>query len=476
MRAPVYACLACCAALAAASPARAADTAPLVPVPEKDRKSVELTVYGESSALVRETRTVNLPAGECLLRMTGVPMRLAAESPFARTASGTVDFLEQSFEDVSNPAVLLERCMGTPITLVETDSKGNRTSTSAVPLSFYNGPVYLIDGKIVLDPPGVKYLPGNPLGTAPALDWRVRSKSTRQDTLEVFYLTDGLGWKAEYTLLAGPGDTASLQAWASVGNHSGTTFENARLRLAAGKVRRESRRARGVEDSMMMLEYAAPAKAAAPGWTSQSFFEYHLLSLDRPVTLENGRTVQFNFLRAASIPVRREFAVESDSWFDPSDPPAPDADKRVPVKVYVVFDNTRENGLGTALPEGTVRVYQSEADGTPHLAGESPMPATPEGRAVRLETGQAFDLVAERSPTDVRKGLLNIYEAEWEISVTNRRAQAATVAVIEHPPAGFELLTNSIPAKQVDARTLRFEITLSPGQQSVVRYRIRARH
>ena len=56
------------------------------------------------------------------------------------------------------------------------------------------------------------------------------------------------------------------------------------------------------------------------------------------------------------------------------------------------FSSSRDQGLGDALPAGTVRVYQRDARGNPQFVGESPIPHTPMGSQIGLTTGQAFDV------------------------------------------------------------------------------------
>ena len=56
------------------------------------------------------------------------------------------------------------------------------------------------------------------------------------------------------------------------------------------------------------------------------------------------------------------------------------------------FSTSREQGLGDALPAGTVRVYQRDARGNPQFVGESAIGHTPMGSELGLTTGQAFDV------------------------------------------------------------------------------------
>ena len=67
------------------------------------------------------------------------------------------------------------------------------------------------------------------------------------------------------------------------------------------------------------------------------------------------------------------------------------------------FSTSRDQGLGDALPAGTVRVYLRDARGNPQFIGESAIGHTPMGSELGLTTGQAFDVkvqpVVERRET-----------------------------------------------------------------------------
>ncbi len=61
-------------------------------------------------------------------------------------------------------------------------------------------------------------------------------------------------------------------------------------------------------------------------------------------------------------------------------------------KVWVMreFKNSKENGLGIALPAGRVRFYRrDDTDGSVQFTGENNLDHTPEGETVRLYTGDS---------------------------------------------------------------------------------------
>ncbi|MBE7446324.1 MAG: hypothetical protein HS132_14225 [Planctomycetia bacterium] len=75
--------------------------------------------------------------------------------------------------------------------------------------------------------------------TKPTLVWLLSNEKAGKHTMETSYLTDGIGWHAEYVALVNQDETdLNLAAWVSINNQSGTDYENAKLKLIAGDVHR----------------------------------------------------------------------------------------------------------------------------------------------------------------------------------------------------------------------------------------------
>ena len=74
------------------------------------------------------------------------------------------------------------------------------------------------------------------------------------------------------------------------------------------------------------------------------------------------------------------------------------------------FSTSRDQGLGDALPAGTVRVYQRDARGNPQFVGESQIGHTPMGSDLGLATGEAFDVKVQ----PVVESRDRITESQWQ--------------------------------------------------------------
>ncbi|MFH0984822.1 MAG: hypothetical protein V1882_04735 [Candidatus Omnitrophota bacterium] len=145
------------------------------------------------------------------------------------------------------------------------------------------------------------------------------------------------------------------------------------------------------------------------------------------------------------------------------------------VNVFVEFKNSQANRVGMPLPQGTVRMYKKDTDGSLQFIGEDNIPHTPKDENVRLKIGKAFDVVAERVQMDYKHISNHMHETEWEVTIRNHKAEAVVVGVLEPLYSDWKVLTSSHTYKKVDANTLRFDVSVGKDAEVVVRYRIQVK-
>ena len=114
--------------------------------------------------------------------------------------------------------------------------------------------------EIYIDAYAELILPSLPSGliVKPALVWKIAPTAT--DSVKVSYLSQGFNWNANYVIEILE-NTLNIAGWAEIENRSGTTFENAKVKLIAGDVNRIKKDDDyDMEDRMYICE-----SAAAPG-------------------------------------------------------------------------------------------------------------------------------------------------------------------------------------------------------------------
>jgi hypothetical protein len=442
-----------------------------------DRGSVAVTVYNVNLALVRETRTLALDrAGEGTMRFMDVPSAINPRTVHLRGIGGAgVSVLEQNYEyDLISPEKLLEKYVGEEVEVVEQADDLTTRVQRATLLSTAGGPVFRIGDRIVLGQPGRVTLPDLPddLVARPTLIWTLRAPRAGKQEVETSYLTDGMNWSADYVAVVNAEDTrADLTGWVTVENRSGATFENATLKLVAGDVRRIT--PPQFETAKMMRAEIAMAAPEADAFREESFFEYHLYTLERPTTLKQNQTKQIRILAGSGIPLEKSLVLTGSPWSYRNKGGTLSQNEKC--KVFLDFRNDVASGLGMPLPKGTVRVYKKDASGFEQFAGEDALDHTPKDERVTLFVGEAFDVVADRVQTDWRALSPRESESGYRISIRNRKDEPVEVTVREPVGGEWKVLSSSHPAKTLDAGTIEFKVPLRKGEEVDLTYRVNVR-
>ena len=210
-------------------------------------KSVQLTVYNGGFALVRDTRGITLKQGMNSIEVEDVAARIDPTSILFKTltAPNSVGILEQNYQyDLISPDNILNKSVGERITFTSFDTNGKPfTQTGVLMAPPSNGGVVIKmdDGSMVLRPQGQVSLQKMPEGLhpKPTLNWLLQSDRAGDQDAQISYITDGIGWKADYVALVNKDDTAlDLTGWVTLDNKCGATYSDAKLTLMAGDVRR----------------------------------------------------------------------------------------------------------------------------------------------------------------------------------------------------------------------------------------------
>ncbi len=445
----------------------------------EDQKNVEVTVYNNNLGLVKDTRVVNLPAGQGNLKFMDVASAINPVTVHIKSLSDpdSLNILEQNYEyDLISPEKLMDKYVGKQIKIIDVNPYQDKKETiEAILLSNNNGEVYKIGNDIYLGHPGYKVLPEIPenLMAKPTLTWAYDNKSAKAHELEVSYLTDNINWKADYILALNEKDTqADLSGWVTLDNKSGAAYKEAKLKLVAGEVNRivdRTLRRRGGDMAFETMEM----QASSP-FEEQAFFEYHVYDLQRRTTIKDNQTKQINLLEASAVGVNKEFLVRGETHYYMSEYQNPD--KKVPVEVSLKFKNAKDNYLGMPLPAGIVRVYKKDAQKSLQFVGEDRVKHTPQDEEVSLKIGKAFDVVAERAQTDFQVLGRFVNESEWEITLRNHKKEDITVGILEPVHSDWEIVSHSHPYKKNDAFSIRFDIPVPQGKEVKVKYRVRTRN
>ncbi|MGW8287297.1 MAG: DUF4139 domain-containing protein [Desulfobulbales bacterium] len=447
-----------------------------------DQKEVAVTIYNDNLALVKDKRTIILPAGESILAFREVSGKMRPETAILQSSApeNGLSVIEQNFDfDLLTPQKLLEKYVGKTIGVVKTHpTTGEETVEDAVVLSSNNGVVLRVGDRIETGLSGGRLIfpdvPEN-LRDKPTLVMQLANDKETSRELELSYLTGGLSWRADYVAELNTNESRlNLKGWVTLTNTSGTSYTNAKLQLVAGDVHQ----VQPLLEKRFREQAMDVAYAAAPKMTEESLLDYHLYTLDRATNIMDNQTKQVSLLQADNITASKEYLLKGQEYYYRN--MTTDLGSKIKVAVYLSFDNSKAANLGLPLPKGIVRVYKQDSAGAVQFVGEDSIDHTPENETVRLMLGYAFDITADRKQTDFKKlagfGKYNyVFESSYRIELKNSKDVEALVRVVEPMPGDWQIVSENHQHKKISASEAEWQMTVPPKGTAELLYRVNVR-
>lgn len=437
-----------------------------------ERKSVAVTVYNDNLGVVKDVRRFDLKSGSSEIRLTDVAQLIDPTSVHIKLDGAVV---EQNYQyDLVDLNKILQKYTDKEIQLTSKDGK----SIQGTLLSSYGGQLVLRkpDGGLLMIPNASEYqisvgsLPEG-LITKPTLVWKVQSRKSGKQDVEVQYQTSGMNWHAEYVAVLNDDDTKlDLNAWVSIENNSGATYKDATLKLVAGDVNRVQEQPTfdyGVRSAKMAMESVAPA----PQFQEKEFFEYHIYNLQRPSTIAQNETKQISLFEAKNVAAKKKFYYRSGGGYYYYR----NNDGKAKVAVIVEFENNEKDGLGVPMPKGKVRMYKSDGQSV-EFVGEDLVDHTPQKEKVKLKIGDAFDVLAQEIQEDYKQIAKDVVEQKFKITLTNRKKDNIEVEVERYLGLNWEILSSTIPYEKKDAQRIVFKVPVKKDSETDLKFTVRYKY
>ena len=452
-------------------------------------------------ALVSETRTVSIPAGESQILFEGVAAGLVPQSVIV---SGFPEGIVERNRDayLLSPATLLDRSLGRRVHLRRTSlATGAVREQDAVIRSGAGGAVVLetADGFESLRCTGLNEtlvydeVPEG-LSARPTLSVRVRSQAAITATVTLSYIAQGFDWQANYIAqLAPDGRHVDLFAWMTLVNGDETGFADANANAVAGRLNRQAVAPQPVEASPLFLQCwpsattsdigydqddramgrgpspppppppPPPSAAEAVTVTGSSVMRAQLEALGdvklyripEPVTVAANSQKQVALIEQPNV--RVEFAYRHAFY-------ATDSFENQPVQRMMVTRNRTAEGLGLPLPAGRLVLFGTH-NGRPLLLGEGFVPDRAVGEDVEIQAGLPPGVRDSLRRIEVGKDNLG----EYELTVTNDGTQPLRYEA-EIGTDGVRVRTRTRLGRR-DGATL-WAVTVPANGSAVLRYRV----
>jgi hypothetical protein len=387
------------------------------PVVSDAPDSSEVTVYLGGPALVRENRLVILPEGKSEVSLAGLPEQLVPNSVTITSVTGDGAFKLGPFSYRPanlSVAAILEKAVGTTVTLIDRDHLGERTTTGKL--------VHVIHNQAVIEEASTSKVVIVPLGNRYSVDPSVLKGLTSLASLVmeptvskegrygigIMYAAEGLAWARRFEVFYDAKAEKMLRfaCWVDLTNNSGAPIGDTKFKLIAGVnngYQQAPNRGRSPKGGARMMAMAASADFGG-GLESASFSadnadvetvgEQKLYTLPDTLSLDNGETKQTVLVMAEGVPVQSEYFLHDTGYYlNPGRRDA--AENKLPVYVRLKVTNDKENNLGFALPSGAVNIFEPDSSGALQRTDSSNL-------ASHVAAGEGFTLLLGTPSKDIK--------------------------------------------------------------------------
>ena len=440
--------------------------------PDRDVDEPLDAEYPQGLAMISETRRVTLPKGESTIRFEGVAEGMIGVSAIVTgLPGGTIE--KNRNAQLLSPAALVDGTLGNRVTITRMNpATGAQVSERAVVRTRADGGLVLqtsqgFEAVRCSGLPETLAYDRVPAGLSASPVFSVDTRSPEGGTFDVTltYLAWGFDWQANYvatmTEKGGAGEfDMGVLSWLTLVNDNGQSFDKARLQIIAGRLNVESDY-EGLADPPVAealwltcyplgttgdvsvpelmspppmyapeMAYPAPAKSAmndraivVTGSRLEAVFEspsvvtaeeedigdLKLFRVPDRVDVAAKGMKQVAFLNKGAVKARYLYeAGNCDPWDWIKTEDAEDEDF-VAATLLLVTKNEEKKGLGIALPQGAMTLYEPTSRG-PQLAAQVNVRDYARGQDIELGLGPSAQVFVrcggareEGPPKDARQ-------------------------------------------------------------------------
>ena len=432
------------------------------------RAQTSVSVYADGRVVVRRALPQPLEKGR-----NSVVLKEAIDPATIFSPDTAVALVAAQARGATTQQEALARARGQTLAFAREKDTIRATVVSVEPPQYRLG-----DGRFLLATPGTPLFPAELVRSEPQVTLALEASRSRPRT-EIAYSAAGASWEAVYQIVLADGK-ASVSGAATVRSQA-VRADSAEVQLVAGSIAR----ARSPQPLRGMITAQAVLAEDVVSASEQAVGETHVYQLPGRVTLEPGVPVTTALFPRAATPYLQELIVPGAlPWrgFFGSAPAEPD---RVPVQVWYTLKRGRGTPFGDRpLPAGTVQLYQADSAGRLQLVGEATSAHSAPGRDVRVQSGDAFDVTAERVQVDygqepiapAKRGMpvRQRVTAAFRVTITNAKPAPVTVEVREARSGVWRVVESSVPSEKLSATEVRFRVPVPASGEATLTYTVQA--
>jgi len=332
--------------------------------------------------------------------------------------------------------------------------------------------------------------------------WKISSTKAVSIPMQLRYLTAGLDWRAYYSAILSPDEkTMQLKGYVRVNNHSGESFDNAKIYLVMGAVnmlepfakqtlgssnkrykkqKKGGRKKRALSMSTHIENDMAFSEPVPSAIKMEKASEYAVFEIDRRENLKDKWDRQLVFLENQAIPVTNVYQFNNEKY-----------GKKV-VRLIQFKNIPSENNIkkGLPLPGGNIQIFR-DIYKNQHFSyeGKAQLEDIPIGKKVQLFLGEQEQVIVEKKRMKIRtdhyqfdsKGNILSWEEflQDRIEFNNTRPVSVLIEVICRFNATnwkVEHQDDWVSYERMDQRSVKFSAVLNKNTSKGFSYNAHIYH
>jgi len=405
-------------------------------VSQSTQLEVNVTLYPQDMALIKEKRKAWLTEGSNKLLIKDVPAAVLKNSFLFQLTppSSAIKVLEYNYQspDITREN-LLRHSIGETINILPLASR-------PVPVT---GVLLSLDGEdAIVNSQGIifsvnknrvayPHLPYT-LVSEPMITLKLLNSKAGDYQFDMGYLAKGFSWNTGYTIIVGSdGAHLDLNSWIAIHNNSHMDIKKGHFRIA-----------------------------------QQRGFFY---DVERPTSLPDKSVKNLMWFSATKLTPARSYRIYPKNDIKVNEEGLVMKPK---AETWLSVKNTKAQGLGVVFPEGNMQVFQRNKDGSLLYIGENKSPLTPVDQSLSIRIGSTKDITTEMRQTDYRKLGSNVVESGYRLDLKNTTATSKQVTVFQDVLGEWVMLRETHPHEEEDTR-ISWTIDIPPNDEVSLRYRLR---
>ena len=437
-----------------------------------------LSIYSDGRVVVRRTLPQALQKGRnaLTLRLEGL------DGATLFSPDTAVALVSAVVRPPTDQNAALTAAAGQTLSFVRARAAGGVDTVRATVVRSDPPQYRLPDGRYLLSQPGEPLFPAELVRTGPEAAVALEAIQARPRT-ELAYVADGAArWEAAYQVVL-LGAKCQVSGTATIAAQS-LRADSAEVQLVAGSISRA--RAATPRPQLMLRGAMKVAAEEAPATASEEAVgETHVYQLPARISIEPGTPTTTALFPRSSAAYTQEFIVPGALPWRGFLGQTPGDQNRVPVQVWYTLKRGRGASFADRpLPGGTVQLYQADSAGRLQLVGEASSAHTAPGRDLRVQSGDAFDITAERVQTDYAQEQLappnrgmaprQRITASYKVTISNAKPAAVTVDVRETRFGMWRVTDSSVGPEKLSATEVRFRIPVPANGEATLTYTVQA--